>query len=73
MPHFDALKIHGCGKHCEKRRNLPVISNFSFSHIVFYPIWHLFIILNALKNVFCNLFQFGPAEILSSDNELNQC
>ena len=21
MPHFDALKIYSCGKHCEKRRN----------------------------------------------------
>ena len=21
MPHFDALKIYNCGKHCEKRRN----------------------------------------------------
>ena len=21
MPHFDALTIYGCGKHCEKRRN----------------------------------------------------
>ena len=21
MPHFQALKIHSCGKHCEKRRN----------------------------------------------------
>ena len=21
MPHFDVLKIHSCGKHCEKRRN----------------------------------------------------
>ena len=21
MPHFDALKMYSCGKHCEKRRN----------------------------------------------------
>ena len=21
MPHFDALKINSCGKHCEKRKN----------------------------------------------------
>ena len=21
VPHFDALKIYSCGKHCEKRRN----------------------------------------------------
>ena len=46
--HFDALKINSCGKHCEKREKLLVTSNFSFSHNVFYPIWHLFSILNAL-------------------------
>ena len=29
-PHFDALKIYSCGKHCEKRRNclLQAISSF---------------------------------------------
>ena len=49
MPHFDALKIYSCGKHYEKRRNcLYVTSNFSFSHNVFYPIWHFIFILNAL-------------------------
>ena len=35
MPHFDALKIYSCGKQCET-------SNFSFTHNVFYPIWHFF-------------------------------
>ena len=35
-------------------------SNFSFSHNVFYPTWHLFFILNTLLNVVGNLFQFGP-------------
>ena len=43
-----------------KKEKLLVTSNFSFSHNVFYPIWHLFSILNALWNVVCNLFQFGP-------------
>ena len=30
IPHFEALKIYSCGKHCEKRRNclLQVISPF---------------------------------------------
>ena len=37
-----------CGKHFEKKEKLLVTSNFSFSHNVFYPTWHLFYILNAL-------------------------
>ena len=57
MPHFDALNIYSCGKPDEK---LLVTSNFSLSYNVFYPIWHLFFILNALQNVVCNLFQIGP-------------
>ena len=60
MPHFDALKIYSCGKLCKKRRNCLLTSNFSFSHNVFYHIWHLVFISNALLNVVCNLFQFGP-------------
>ena len=48
MPQFDALKIHSCGKHCEKKEKLLVTSNFSFSHNVFYSVRYLFIILNSL-------------------------
>ena len=50
MSHFDALKKYSCGKHCEKKEKLIETSNFSFSHNVFYPIWHLhvFFVLNAL-------------------------
>ena len=44
--HFDELRIYSCGKHCEKKEKLLEISNSSFSHNVFYPIWHLFPILN---------------------------
>ena len=36
MPHFDALKICRCGKHCKKR------SNWFIYHNVFYPIGHFF-------------------------------
>ena len=25
MPHFDAVKIYSCGKHCEKRRNCLLV------------------------------------------------
>ena len=62
MPNFDTLKIFGCGKHCEKRRNClkqaisPLLTMFS----TLCTLWHLFFILNALSNVVCNLFQFGP-------------
>ena len=37
MPHFDALQIYSCGKHCEKRRNMFVTSNFSFFSQCFLP------------------------------------
>ena len=46
MPHFDALKTYSYGK--AEKQKLLVTSNFSFSQNVFYPIWHLFFILNAL-------------------------
>ena len=35
VPHFNALKIYNCGKHCEKRRNCllqaisPILTMFS--------------------------------------------
>ena len=46
VPHFDALKIYSCGKHCEKRRNclLKAISPFP----TMFSTWHLFLILNVL-------------------------
>ena len=44
---FDTLKIYSCGKHCEKRK-IDCNKQFSFSHNVSYPKWHLFFILNAL-------------------------
>ena len=30
MPHFDALKIKSCGKHCEKRRNCLKRATYHF-------------------------------------------
>ena len=68
MPHFNALKIYRCGKHCEKK--LLVTSNFSFSHNVFYPTEHLFSILNALKMWSAICFNLDQSEILSSGNGL---
>ena len=40
IPHFDALKIHNCGKHCEKRRKClkqaisPFLTMFSTLYVV---------------------------------------
>ena len=45
-------------KHCEKEK-LLVMSNFSFSHSVFYPFEELSAIFNKLEIVICKLFQFG--------------
>ena len=40
--------IYSCGKHCEKRRNCLYEAIFTFSHNVFYSIWHLFLILKGV-------------------------
>ena len=47
IPHFDALRYIAV-ENIVRKEKLLVKSNFSFSHNVFYPIWHLFFILNAL-------------------------
>ena len=60
MPHFDALKIYRCGKHCEKRRNCLLKANSPFLTMFSILYGTYFFILNALYNVVCNLFQFGP-------------
>ena len=46
MPHFDAYIAED--NIVRKKKKLLVTSNFSFSHNVFYPIWLLFFILNAI-------------------------
>ena len=43
MPHFDALKIYSCGKHCKKRRNClsqaisPFLTMFSTLYGTYLP------------------------------------
>ena len=43
MPHFDALLIYSCGKHCEKRRNCllqaisPFLTMFSILYGTYFP------------------------------------
>ena len=69
MPHSDAHKIYSCGKH-DKRTNclLQAISPFL---TMFCPLCDTyFFILNALYNIVCKLFLFGPTEILSSGKRL---
>ena len=49
MPHFDTPKIYIITvENIVRKEKLLVTSNFSFSHNIFYSIWHLFFILNAL-------------------------
>ena len=57
-PHFDALKICSCGKHCEKKEQLFVTNNFSFSRNVFLP-YMVFIFYFKCTLKFLQ-FQFGP-------------
>ena len=49
MPHFDALKIYSCGKHCEKRRKCLLRNKqFLLFSQCFLPHMALIFILNAL-------------------------
>ena len=44
MPHFDALKIYSCRKHCEKRKTACNKQFLLFSQC-FLPMWYLFSVL----------------------------
>ena len=46
-------------KTLREKKKLPVMSNFSFSHRVFYPFGELSSIFIKMKIVFFKLFQFG--------------
>ena len=48
-----------------EKEKLPVTSNFSFSHGVFYPFGELSGISNEFKIVVCKLCQFGSVKDLS--------
>ena len=58
IPYFDTLTRYSFGKHCEKRRNCleqaisPFLAMFSTLNGTYF--------LSSLKNVVCNLVQFGP-------------
>ena len=61
--------LHVCRTHLLKtlweKEKLLVMSNFSFSHSVFYPFGQLSAILIKLKIVVCKLFQFERVQNLS--------
>ena len=58
MTPFDAPGKQAFWKHWEKEK-LLVTSNFSFSHIVFYPFGYLSAIFVKFEIIVCKLFQFG--------------
>ena len=70
MPQFDALKIYGCGKHCEKRRNCleqatsPFLTMFS----TLYGTHFLFSMHFKMLSAIC--FNLDQSKVLSSGNEL---
>ena len=68
-PHFDALKIHSCGKHCEKRRNclLQAISPFRTMFSTLYGTYFSFQMHFKMSAICVNLDQ---SKILLSGNGL---
>ena len=48
MPHFDALRLYSCGNIVRKGEIACNKQFLLFSQCFFYPIWHLFFILNTL-------------------------
>ena len=64
-PGFYVSAVRVFRKHCGKRRNCSLTSNFSFSHSVFYLFGELSTIFIELKIVVFKLFQFGRLKNLS--------
>ena len=63
-PGFYMSAVQVFWKHWEKEKSL-VMSNFSFSYIVFYPYEELSAISVKFEIVVCKLFQFGGVQNLS--------
>ena len=59
-------------KTLREMEKLLVMSNFSFSHSVFYPIGELAAIFIKVKIVVCKLVQFGRVQNLSFGKRLSQ-
>ena len=68
MPHFDALKIYSCGKHCEKRKNClsqaisPFLTMFSILYGTYFSFYMHF------KMSFAICFNLDQSKILLSGN-----
>ena len=58
--HFNTLKEKALGKHCGKEVKLLILSNFTFSHTVFYVICVLKSFHSHISVVVCSFFAFGP-------------
>ena len=71
MPHFDALKIYSCGKHCEKRRNCleQAISPFLTMFSTLYDTYFSFYMHFKMSSVIC--FNLDRSKILLSVYGLN--
>ena len=63
MTPFNAPGKQAFWKHCEKRRNLLVTSNFSFSHSVFYPFGYFLLFSSNLKLSTANSFSLEESKI----------
>ena len=60
-------------KTLQEKEKLLVTSNFSFSHIVFYPFEELPAIFIKSDNVVCELFQFGTVKNIFVRERVNSC
>ena len=70
MPHFEALKIYSCRKHCDKRRNclFQAISPFLTMFSTLYGTYFSFQIHIKMLCAIC--FILRQSKILSSGNEI---
>ena len=62
-PSFTCLQ-HKSVENTVGKEKLLIMSNFSFSHSVFYPFGELSAILSSSKIVVCKLFQFGSLKFV---------
>ena len=72
IPHFDALKIYSCGKHCEKRRYclLQAISSFLTMFSTLYGNHFPFKMHFNFNMSSANCFSLDQSKILLSGNRL---
>ena len=64
-PGFYVSAVYVFRKQCWKKEKLLIMSNFSFSHSVFYPFGELSIVFIKFEIIVCNFFQLGRVLNLS--------